>query len=375
MRRGQAVRLSFFLELPFDLGFPRDATHTYFEADESIPGYEQHAFAPLPDVPAFPEPGLKTLTTFMFRRSRTRTASQFRATDKAFGRVIFGHLSAIGRLRRRISLLRAPDSIRGQETRTVVQLTRIDAFADEESWISDEFDAGLQKLNELLVVVASVVEDPSVGPLARADLPMAVPYLLGPVDDPEPELQSYFLLHWGPQGDAELLTQPQVDRLTAISARQHGQGHPFFQVAEALVETRRARLRGRYAQAVLESGTAFELMVSAVVREVGPWRGKDGNRVSGILYAGLKNILTEHFGSLVGSTVDLDDPTNVFGAWHGTAYELRNRVVHRGYRPTEREVDDCIAAVKEVIDHVSLSLAADPDTHDVGVMLAIPRPG
>lgn len=245
---------------------------------------------------------------------------------------------------------------------------------EDNDWFSDQFDVALAKLNEFLIAVAAVSGDPAIGPVSRLDLPLAAVLLAGPVDSGAPPEVSIFLLNYGPQGQADLLSPEQAEHISNIVAKQHGDGHPFFSLGEALVEARRAGSRGRVAHAVLELGTAFELLVSTVVREVGAINGLDDQKVQGVLTSGLKNVLEHHLPKLIGVDVDLLDPQNVFGRWNRDAYVLRNAVVHEGLRPVWSQLQDASKAVEMVIETVARALKSRAETELLGQMLASERP-
>jgi len=142
-----------------------------------------------------------------------------------------------------------------------------------------------------------------------------------------------------------------------------------------MVEMRRALARGRHAHAALELGIAFELLIATIVREVGPLRGDCEAKVARILDAGLKNVLKDHLPRLTGLAVDLDNVENVVGRWRRDAYDLRNRVIHSGYRPTYAEVNRAREAVGAVIDALYAALRSDPVTEELSGMLSTPASG
>lgn len=320
------------------------------------------------------------MTSFWFRRVRTRGRNPFRATEKAFEPVLTRPNDGLTkRVRRKLSFLTAPSTLRGIEWRCVVQVTRIErvAFPQDEQrsenvtyeWLSDQFEIALTKLNELLVAAAAVSRDPAIGPIAPPELPPAVPFIASRIGENDPGLRSLLLLHPGPQGKADDLSDDEVQHIFNITARQHGPGHPFFPMGEAMTEARRALARGRSAQAVLELGIAFELLVATLVRELGPRRGYDVQKIEGVLDAGLKNILQDHVPKLVQVDVDLGDATTEFGEWWMHAYLLRNRIVHRGYRPSVSEAEQARAAVHGVIELVATQLGGDSE-QDLAALLA-----
>jgi hypothetical protein len=361
------------LELPFDLGLPNNSTLSLFEGEGPLAGWEDVGVTPLPGLAPMRE-GLWAGTSLWFRRVWIDTQDPLGATEKAFGKVFDASAGRLWVWRRRLRKLRPHRKARWTEARTVLQLTRIQPAPAQvnEEWLSDQFDAGVRKLNDYLVSAAAVTQDRAVGPVSRQDFPMVVPYFLGDIFEQHPPL-SMFILHVDQQVGANPVSPGQADHIKNLVAKQHAGGHPFWLLGEALVETRRALGRGRAAHAVIEAETAFEVLVGALVRELVALDRLPTSRVEGIRNAGLKNVLVDHLPQLSGLHVDLEDRDNVFGAWWTNAYLLRNRVVHEGYRPTLPEAWEAANYVKAVVDHVGLELAKDERTRDIGLMVAAPR--
>jgi hypothetical protein len=266
--------------------------------------------------------------------------------------------------------------------RAVVQITRISAAptsTDEEAgelWVSDEFDEGLSELNEFLVTLASVAREPAIGPITRFDLPPAVVFFMSPLTlDDEPDVDApapksaALLLHHGNFGVAADIPDPVLHHVMNVQSMQRGPGHPFFGYAEAMVSARRSLAQGRAAAAILESGTAMEVLVSATIREVAPLRGMTSQKAQNILDGSFKSRLEHHLGPLTGLTVDLSSSTNTVGAWYLGGYQSRNDVVHRGHRPELAEARAAVREVEGVVRDLGRALQADPATQSIGGLL------
>src|SRR3954466_9732768 len=144
-------RLSFFVELPFDVGLPDNTTWTLVEDAAPFAGWEDVPFTPVPWLPAAPQKGVRPMTSFLIRRGTVPSTDPLAATDKTFGVVIRGSESLTARVRRWLRRLDVRPSL-PSETRAVVEMTRIVGPAEGagEEWLSNQFDAGLRRLNEFL---------------------------------------------------------------------------------------------------------------------------------------------------------------------------------------------------------------------------------
>lgn len=120
---------------------------------------------------------------------------------------------------------------------------------------------------------------------------------------------------------------------------------------------------------MLEAGVAFEVFASTVVREVRNLRAYDSESTARVLECGFKNIVGDHLSTAAGIDVDLSDVSTPLGHWWRSAYLLRNRVVHQGYKPTQSEAEAALAATADAIGHVAAGLANSADTRGVSALI------
>lgn len=361
-------RLSFLLSLPFDVPVPQNTTATVFEAGFFV-GWEEVRISPFPSLPPWPEPGLSPGTSFWLRRTEVSVEDSIGAISDAFADQFPTTMRP--RRRRKVTPITA--------TRAVVQITRIapapsDASEEAgEAWLSGQFDRALEDLNEFLVILASVTGEASIGPVAKQELPPAFPFFLTSLEEsasgaPQDE-PSLFLLHVGTEGEIDLIPPGRFEHVGAVQAKHRGEGHPFFPYAEAMVSARRSLLFGRAGQAALEAGTAAELLITTVIREVGPLRGVDPRKLQNVIDGPFRSRFEHHLGPMTGLGGELTDSASPAGAWYSDAYELRNRIVHRGYRPSLDEAGRALRATTDLMKAIGRSLQADSLTRELGEML------
>jgi hypothetical protein len=139
----------------------------------------------------------------------------------------------------------------------------------------------------------------------------------------------------------------------ALSITHHADHGPLYPPMEFLFAARRSFDMGLLSQAVLEAGTAVELLVNRVVRGIELEKGSTPERIDKLLEAGLKNLVKDHFGRRLGVTVDPKgaglDPLN---EWLRIAYKLRNDVAHEGRKPTRPEAAEAIRLAHALVDFV-----------------------
>ena len=354
------------LPLPFNVPIPQDSTASVRQ-DGYFAGFENVQLAPLPWIPPM-EPGpMGPMTSLWFRRGNVVVPDPWDAIATVFA----DHFPARPRQDAQASLMLE---------RTVVQITRL-APAEpiipdvaQEPWISDQFDRGLDYLNEFLTLLASVSNEPAIGPITVYELPFAIPFVVRNLSDPElaerPLEPCMLLLHANEPGVADDIPLERFEQVGRVQAFQRrAGGHPFTAYAQAMVAARRSLDLGQLRVSVMEAGTGAELLVTTVVREAAAARGESPTRISGRVKAPFKNRFIEHFLPLTGLSGDIADKSTAPGRWWQDSYLLRNRVVHEGYAPSREEALNCLAAAREMMAETGKALQADPATKRVGELL------
>lgn len=89
----------------------------------------------------------------------------------------------------------------------------------------------------------------------------------------------------------------------------------------------------------------------------------------------LNGFVTRVLSPALGGAWDLRDTGQAAGAWRTYVKDLRDRVIHAGYRPTDHEVDDAIAAANGLVAHVNDRLAARAQRFPRTAAIVVVRPG
>jgi tetratricopeptide (TPR) repeat protein len=139
----------------------------------------------------------------------------------------------------------------------------------------------------------------------------------------------------------------------------------FFFAASRSVE------QGRPTHAVLEAGTAIELLVNAIIRGVASaenWAPAELEKV--LEKYSFRDRFDQKFAPALDQAVDRDEGTDPLSRWWADGYLLRNKVAHAGYRPTDDEVKRAVAAAGALID-----FAATRANEDQRLGITVPRLG
>jgi tetratricopeptide (TPR) repeat protein len=351
--RTPLIYLSFFVELPFDTGLADGGFNTIDMGHDPIDDWADFDLQSLLGLPPLPEPVVRPCTVMRFRRTTDEVESHLGRLERVFADVW------------PYPETKVPPH---ERTRSAVQLIRIAPATTREfgeDWMREQFAIALSKLNDALIALSGASGDHRIAPVHELQL---APDLLGLEGDLRgsesgslPELHPFVLtLHSGersaPDYDSETINQ-------AIAILGHSGHTPFHPAMEFLVAARRSLGEGRLIHAVIESGTAVELMVSAVIVGIGNQRGWGDRKFETVLgdKTGFRNRYVDHFAKALSIAVDRDaigpDPVNT---WLREAYPLRNRVAHRGYRPALKEAGEAVVLANGLFDFAMGTAESDP---------------
>lgn len=350
-RRLPLIYLSFYLELPFDAGLTEGQALRKIHLTEGP--LEEWADLDLDDLlgmERYEVPGTFPSTTFQFRRATVEGPGQGVFAASAFPEVFRSF---------------PPDS---RMARTVVRAIRIAPHESGESdteWVRDQFDAALDLLDDFLIVLGEGAEDLRIGPVTPLELPSEIHGMKADFRDGLPlDWRPFTLLTYRDQPpDGLELPDGTIERALEM-VPEPGEPRPFLPAFEMAAVARRSLFSGRLRHAVLESGTAIELLVYAAVREVAFESGRSPEQVERVLDAGFKNVAADHFARHFGFSSDLDAAGDALGRWWRDGYVLRNRVAHEGHRPSKTETAAALAAAENLNHDLGVALASHPLTHE-----------
>ena len=238
------------------------------------------------------------------------------------------------------------------ERHTVVEAIRIAERPPEltEDWRFQQMRVALARLNEFLLAAASVHGDPELAPVAVQDLP---PVVFGMGWDVPRRLEppraidfwTYMLHDRVPSRPREPLTRAEADLAMWMSVEHD---HPLVPSSHLFLSAQQAMHRGRLTHAIVDSGTAVEMLVSAAVRLVAPEHGYDVKRLAGVMEAPFASLVMDHFAKLLGYSPDPDDGDDALGVWWREGYHLRHAVVHEARRATEREAAEALGSAMQL---------------------------
>jgi hypothetical protein len=254
---------------------------------------------------------------------------------------------------RPIRWLRGKASRSGPSERlTVVEAVRIDEKPEEstQDWRFGQMKIALDRLNTFLLAAASVHGDPELAPVAPQDLPPLV-FGMGwdlPRDSDEiPKIDLWtYLIHERFPGRPRLpLTRAEADLVMWMTVEHE---HPLVRPSHLFLSAQQALHRGQLTQAIVDSGTAVEMLVSAAIRLVGPEKGYSAAKVQSVLEAPFASRVKDHFARLLEYSSTPAQAEDALGEWWQDGYLVRNAVVHEGRRATEDEASAAIGSAMQL---------------------------
>ncbi len=380
----ELIVVTHVLELPTDLGLPSPLTHLIVQPrDDVFVGSPDEAMAAFVGVPALPRPNVSPDTRITFRRTYAPDRPYLWAAMGAFDDWLEG-LADPGLLDvfRTPRLLDPPPGTFAWVT--VAAATRFIAAspwpsepADQSRLLGSELDSCLRTLNNFLSALSLARGDPTLRPVARGDLPPLCPVILetAPMPDGVRNGVAYlYQIHGnyrfpqrpdrgsGPLDDDERLA------IELTRSTFHG-NQPYFLFYELMQAAIREFNSARFDAAAISTGTAVEVLFSTTIREAGAARGQPAHQYEAVLEYPLRNQIEHHLSKYVGCEVDLNDSANSFGSWWNGGYQLRNKVVHVGYRPSRDEAEQSLDQATKLIQTIRAGLLGDALTENVGGLL------
>jgi hypothetical protein len=380
----QLLVITHVLELPRDLRVPDGSTLLAGRPGEGVLAQLEH------DVveellqttldPAEPAPSLR----LAFRRPRVRVQVPLLAADEAFAKWDEKLIPRKGRRQRRRLVRR----FRRKGITAPVTVVGATSIIDAQEWPSNQeaqealldslLDKAVELLNDQIVALGLVSDEPYLAPISVGDLPPLCPVIMevAPMLEGRRVGRSFLReLHRDLPSFAQDAPREEHVMLVAneLARRQYAGLEPFFLFYVLWLRTRSALNSYRLAESVTLIGTAVEVLVSTAIREASIALGESDERREDVLGAPFRAKLEHHLGRYANLGVDLDDEANPVGAWRNGGYKTRNRVVHSGHQPTLEEAEQAFDQASMLAVAIRDGLLGNPLTRDLGDVLGMGR--
>jgi hypothetical protein len=303
------------------------------------------------------------------------------ATDRTFG--YLRKLAGLARVRYRWRLWRLSKT-GVKEWKTVCEMTKwyvgeeipnppsADAPGQFDEALQLGFDELLSDLDLWLRAYGLVSGELEVGSVALHDLPAAVPWV---VEISNPEGNSAVasgLLHLhdrapnlaGATGDQDAAKEAGI-----IMAAEDK--FPAFPALSLLFQAQSEARAGRGRQAVIDAGTAVEMLVLFVIGEVMRRSGEPEAQVEQLREEKWKNVFNRRLLEALSVPIGSSGPEHT--GWWRNAYVLRVQAVHKGHRPSQTVALEVISQTWDLFEWIGDKLREREGFEDLAAAIPVER--
>lgn len=121
--------------------------------------------------------------------------------------------------------------------------------------------------------------------------------------------------------------------------------NPFILTEELMLNARRSFKQGFYKETILNAQTSVETFLRTLFSECLRIEGLTQEKIEAIQEG--TNFITmvkREFSTRLGGSWDINNERKDVGNWFKNCYELRNKIIHAGYEPSFKEVDQGLGA-------------------------------
>ena len=370
---GEPRLVVFYIPLEVPLGLPQGSTYT-FERTESVDW--------LKGVPLHPVEGLtprrNTLGRNFVSLQIWREKEKARLSDAPFTAA----MNVAARVRGEKDRIREVSSddglvqeIVGLVFEAVTPLLKSEGGVKKA--VSDAFDRCLEAINSLIRAYLLATKDLRVHLVSRQKLPPAIPWITRPPDAFDWGGMAMFWVNEGTslRSPVEDLKHDDLEKLNLWLSNLLN-GNPLVPFSEWRAIARRACfIEGDQATAVVACHTASEILLDAVLLLLAWEESTPRQDTRSWFDEGLAKRVRTYYAARLGGRWDTTDSKTVAGKWHSNVSKIRHRVVHAGYRPSEREAKDALVAADQLVDFVKDRLANKRTTYPKTALLVWGVPG
>lgn len=213
-----------------------------------------------------------------------------------------------------------------------------------ESAIRTDFAPMLGELSLWLGAYAMASGQLDIGPLALHDVPAMVPCVLdipaGP-EGPRATGSGMLPIHARMPNLAPAEGNVEAGRSASLLIARGPEAFPFFGPISLLFQAQSHSLAGRSRQAVIDTGTAIESLVTVSIREAMRVRGRSEDDVGELFEAKWKTVYNRSLLETLGVPVGAGGAAH--SKWWADADKLRNDVVHRGMAVAAEDAERAVA--------------------------------
>lgn len=232
--------------------------------------------------------------------------------------------------------------------------TEMEDFFNCTSRVFKTFDflrnLSIDKLNEVIIKYAFVVDDDSVRTVTKDNIEYAS-HFRG-IDIETWETFNWMTLHsiYGIPKEKKELSNEKF----ATALEMANMNHQFDSYFAHFQNARFLLSQGNAIQSIVEFNTASEELVSTIilmnwVNETNMTEEEISEKFENTPF---KKRINSELPKILGGQWNIKDEKTVVGAWFIKTYDLRNRIVHGGYTPDDHEIFEAVSCEYDFINYV-----------------------
>lgn len=354
---GEPRLIIFFIPTPVPLALPQGSTFA-FTRDEEVPWMQGVATSPAPGVePRYVDPegekgGFVSLKVWRLPERLALDTTQVGRALRAYKWMV----DPDGRDRG--DPMPEPSEQPGFDSETTVfeAVTplipaHVKGEIDTSRSISDAFDRCIESLERLYRAYIVSEHDWRVQILTRRSISSVIPWTTVDPFDKRFGSEGLFLTNEGETdsvASTDTMDEERVHRMMVFLQRRGYAGESGDPVAVALAHKRRAQ-RAYHVEADYQACLAWSYARGETLLDglllMSAWEERvSAGEAAGWFNGGLAARIGARYSSRFGGQWDLTLADTPLGIWRSSVQELRHKVVHDGYRPSETEARDALDA-------------------------------
>lgn len=250
-----------------------------------------------------------------------------------------------------------PPTINGNVLPTKVMMTFVTEseapIGNSEREATRVFDLMVAKLNQMISAYLVVSKDYTVYRVGHGMFEFGS--VVAEINPVTWETLSFglFLLHTNTRAEKPELNQEELGKVAwFVEVIEQGL-NPFILSEEMALMADREFQGGCYREAVIYAQSSVEVFLGTLLTKILEIEGTAPDAIERLLQeVGFATRLRREYHPRLGGSWDVNNATSPLGYWYANTYQLRNRVVHAGYSPTQLEAKVAVDAASALRSHV-----------------------
>jgi hypothetical protein len=230
--------------------------------------------------------------------------------------------------------------------------------------ISKHFDTAMESLNIVLSAYRVLYRDESIHRLLTEMISTKCPFQYVSIPDWE-FIRDPGTFEYNPTRKKDRLENYQIRQFMDYLPIFRDGRNPFPILEEYLLDALGHMLNGQFDWGVISAQTHIEGLLRAIFRNIRLYQGSSIDQVESELEdLSFGALIKREMPNLLGGDWNLTQGSGKVAQWYSNCYQLRNRIVHGGYRPNGQEAERAYIAAEQMKIFVHLQLRKKKQFHE-----------